>query len=57
MLHPTPKLKLFYTETADAFTNLAMTTTADKYLLSTLTSTNTALTGQLAAKDRLIANL
>jgi hypothetical protein len=34
-----------------------MEATADKDLLSTLASTNATLTGQLATKDRLIANL
>jgi hypothetical protein len=34
-----------------------MAATADSYLLSTLTTTNAALTGQLASKDRLIANI
>jgi hypothetical protein len=47
----------FYTETADAFDNLAIAATSDKYLLSTLTSTNTALTGQLAKNDWLVANV
>jgi hypothetical protein len=34
-----------------------MAATSDKDMLSTLTSTNAALAGQLATKDRLIANL
>jgi hypothetical protein len=34
-----------------------MDATADKYLLSTLTSTNSTLMGQLAAKDKIIAAL
>jgi hypothetical protein len=47
----------FYNETAEAFSNLAMAATADKYLLSTLTNTNSTLMGQLAAKDKIIAAL
>jgi hypothetical protein len=47
----------FYNETAEAFANLAMAATADKDLLSTLTSTNATLTGQLEAKDRIISSL
>jgi hypothetical protein len=47
----------FYTETVDAFTNLSMIGTSDKALLSTLTSTNAALTGQMAVKDRVTATL
>jgi hypothetical protein len=39
--------KSFYTETVDAFANLAMAATSDKDLINTLTSTNAALTGQL----------
>jgi hypothetical protein len=42
---------------AEAFANLAMAATADKYLMSTLTNTNSTLTGQLAAKDKIIAAL
>jgi hypothetical protein len=42
---------------SDAFANLTMAATADKNLPSTLTTTNAALTGQLATKYRLIANL
>jgi hypothetical protein len=49
--------ELCYTKTADAFTNLAMAAAADKDLITTLVTTNVALTGQLATKDRLIANL
>jgi hypothetical protein len=36
----------FYNETAEAFANLDMAETADKELLSTLTNTNSTLTGQ-----------
>jgi hypothetical protein len=54
---PPAQAESFYTETADAFAKLAMATTADKDLISTFTSTNAALTGQLATKYRLIANL
>jgi hypothetical protein len=51
---PNIQAKSFYTENADAVANAA---TADKYLISMLTSTNTALAGQLVTKDRLIASL
>jgi 1,2-phenylacetyl-CoA epoxidase catalytic subunit len=47
----------FYNETAEAFANLAMTVTADKDLLSTLTNTNSTITNQLATKDKIIAAL
>ena len=47
----------FYNETAEAFANLAMAATADKDLLSTLTTTNATLTGQLEAKDKIISSL
>jgi hypothetical protein len=47
----------FFTETADVFANLAMTATADKDLLSTLTTTNAALTCILREKDSMIATL
>jgi hypothetical protein len=47
----------FYTKTADAFANLVMSATVDKDLLTTLTSNNVALTGQLAANDRVIVTL
>jgi hypothetical protein len=54
---PNAQAKSFYTETADMFASLAIAATADKYLLSMLASTNAALTGQLATKYWLIANL
>jgi hypothetical protein len=41
---PTAQSESFYAETADAFVNLSMVATADKDLLSTLTSTNANLT-------------
>jgi hypothetical protein len=47
----------FYNETADAFVNLAMVAPADKELLITLTNTDSTLTSQLSAKDKLIATL
>jgi hypothetical protein len=47
----------FYNETADEFTNLAMTATTDKELIYTLANTNSTLTGQLAAKDKAVAAL
>jgi hypothetical protein len=46
-----------YNETAESFANLAMASTADKDLLSTLTNTNSTLTNQLATKDKIIAAL
>jgi hypothetical protein len=46
-----------YNETADAFANLAMAATADKELILTLTNTNSTLTSQLSAKDKLIATI
>jgi hypothetical protein len=54
---PTTQSESFYTETADAFANLAMAATADKYLLSTLTSTNATLPGILREKYTLISKL
>jgi hypothetical protein len=54
---PNAQTESFYTEMADAFANIAMVATVDKDLLSTLTTTNAALTGQLATKDRLVANI
>jgi hypothetical protein len=54
---PITQAELFYTETADAFSNLVMAATSDKDLLSTITSTYASLTEQLTTKDRLISNL
>jgi hypothetical protein len=54
---PNAQAESFYTETADAFANLAMAATADKDLLSTLATTNAAVAGQLAPNNRVIANL
>jgi hypothetical protein len=54
---PMTQSESFYTDTADAFANLAMAATADKDLLSTLTTTNAALTGILPEKDSMIATL
>jgi hypothetical protein len=47
----------FYNEMAEAFANLAMDATADKDILSTLTNTNSTLTGQLTANDKIITAL
>jgi hypothetical protein len=44
---PITQSESFYTETADAFANISMAVTADKDLLSTITTTNAALTGIL----------
>jgi hypothetical protein len=57
MTAPNTQAESFYTETADAFTNLAMAATADKDLITTLTTTNVALTCQIATKYWLITNL
>jgi hypothetical protein len=57
IMAPTAQSESFYSETADALANLAMAATADKYLLSTLTSTNTTSTGILREKDILISAL
>jgi hypothetical protein len=54
---PNAQAGLFYTEMSDAFANLAMVATADKDLLSTIATTNAELTGQLASKYWLTANL
>jgi hypothetical protein len=54
---PTPQAESFYTDMVDAFANLTMAATADKDLLSTLTSTNATLTDQLRDKDKLINSL
>jgi hypothetical protein len=54
---PNAQAKSVYIDMEDAFANLTMATTANKYPLSTLATTNAALTCQLATKDRLIANL
>jgi hypothetical protein len=54
---PITQSESFCTETADAFANLAMAATADKDLLSTLTTTNAAITGILREKDSMIATL
>jgi hypothetical protein len=54
---PNAQAESSYTETADTFANLAMAATADKDLLTTSTSTNAALTEQLAAKYRMISSL
>jgi uncharacterized membrane-anchored protein YhcB (DUF1043 family) len=53
----TQETEKFYNETADAFANLAMAATADKELLITLANSNSTLTSQLSAKDKLIATL
>jgi hypothetical protein len=53
----TQEMEKFYNEMADAFANLAMAATSDKELLLTLTNTNSTLTSQLSAKDKLIATL
>jgi hypothetical protein len=47
----------FYNETAEALAKLSMAATSDKYLLSTLTNTNSTLTNQLATKENIIAAL
>jgi hypothetical protein len=54
---PITQSEYFYNETADAFANLAMAATADKDLLSTLTTTDASLTGIIQEKDLMIATL
>jgi hypothetical protein len=54
---PMTQSESFYTETADAFANLAMAAMADKDLISTLTTINTALTAILPEKDSMISTL
>jgi hypothetical protein len=53
----TQETEKFYNEMAEAFAKLEMPAMVDKYLLSTLTNTNSTFSGQLAAKDKISAAL
>jgi hypothetical protein len=57
IIAPITQSESFDSESADAFANLAMSSTTDKDLLSTITTTNAALTGILREKDSMIATL
>jgi hypothetical protein len=51
------EMEKFYNETAEASTNLTMVAKVDKELISTLTTNNSTSTGQLVAKDIIVATL